>query len=170
MHSKIFQISKGEVKDFITEDRYIDGFVGQIADYVQEMDKEVWKETWNWLSDFCKGAIEINENKLTVIDKEKYFANRYTDFQLLIKKAADISLEQFMSNDYTIDITDQYGNTFKRNAPSLMCDIGLVFDDKLGFYVDDNDGYAGLETFDSFMRRVHNGDVYYLGSVIDYHF
>lgn len=170
MHSKIFQISINKVKDFITEDRYSDSFVGYVADYVSDLDQDIWKENWNWLSDYAKGAIEIKNNMLTIIDKRKFFEGHYAEFKELIKKAEDISLEQFMSNDYGIEITTKTGNTYKTSASSLVSNINCTFDDKHGFYIDDYDEYYGLKTFDSFMRCVNDGEVFYLGSVIDYHF
>lgn len=170
MHSKIFQISKERVTDFITEYRYFNGFVGSIADYVGDMEKKYWKDNWDWLASYAKDSIEIKDGKLTIVSKKKYFESHYTAFMENIKKAANISLEQFMSDDYSVEMTGPDGNTYKSRASFLVSDINFAFSDKYGFYMDDNDEYYGMETFDDFMRHAKDGDVFYLGSVIDYHF
>lgn len=170
MHSKIFQISRERVTDFITDDRYFDGFVGYIADYVGNIDKKYWKDNWDWLANYAKGAIEIKDGKLTIINRKEYFASKYAEFKKNVEQAATINFEQFMSHDYGIELTGPTGNTYKASASSLVANINYTFNDKYGFYVDDNGEYYGMETFDSFMRWVNDGDVFYLGSVIDYHF
>lgn len=155
MHSRIFQISKECNTDSISESRYEDYFVPSIADYVvQVADVE---DDYAWLSQFAKGIkVETKDGvtTLTIVSKEEYFEKSFDNFQELIKKFSDYSLDEFISEKSFYD----------------MYDLKREYDNKYGFYVDDNDEYFGIATFDYFMRSVNDGDVYYLSSVFDYHF
>ena len=80
MHSRIFQISKKPVEDRISEDRYYDGFVGRIADYVDELDTDGQLESIRWLAE--TPGIRVNNigdatATITIVDKKAYFAGSW---------------------------------------------------------------------------------------------
>lgn len=155
MHSRIFQISKECKTDSISESRYEEYFVPSNADYVVKVENV--EDDYKWLAQFAKGIkVETKDNvtTLTIVSKKEYFENCFNEFQELIKKFSDYSLDEFMSEKSFYD----------------MYNLKREYDDKYGFYIDDNDEYFGIATFDNFMRNVNDGDVYYLSSVFDYHF
>ena len=151
----IFQVSKEQNADSISESRYEDYFIPSIADYVVKVaDVE---DDYKWLSEHAKGIkIETKDGvtTLTIVSKEEYFEKSFNEFQELIKKFNEYTLKEFIDAKNWLDFYN-----FKR-----------CYDNRYGFYVDDNDEYFGTVTFDEFMRNVNNGDVYYLSSTFDYHF
>ena len=160
MHSRIYQVSKAPINkdDFITEDRYYDGFVGSIADYVSdEVDINGELECLRSLLE-GKGAAEFTPDctQMTIVNKRAFFESKYESWKALAADFASISFDEFCGEE---------GDLYFKH--SLVEDM---FDDKFSFYMDDNDEYYGLQTFSSFMRSAKDGDTYYLGAVIDYHF
>lgn len=155
MHSRIFQISKECNTESISESRYEEYFVPSIADYVVKVaDVE---DDYKWLSQFTEGIkVETKDNItiLIIVSKEKYFEKSFDDFQERIEKFSNYTLDEFMNTKSDFD----------------MYDLKSAYNNKYGFYVDDNDEYFGITTFDDFMRNVNDGDVYYLSNVFDYHF
>lgn len=158
MHSRIFQISKEPItsENRIHESRYEDGFVGRIADYVVE--SESIGEDIEWLKT-CHKGIEVEEKEdgtitMKIVSKEEYFEKSYDEFKSLIEKFKDYTISDFIDSKNWLDFYN-----FKSS-----------YDEKYGFYVDDNDDYFGTETLDCFMRNAQEGDIYYIGSVFDYHF
>lgn len=157
MHSRIIQVSSKPIDrdDWITEDRYYDGFVGQIADYVDsETDREGDIE---WLSAILNDAVKFDKDSFTIIDRDKYFAKKYEAFLDSINKLQNISFDEFSCKIPT-------------NLSLLMYDIQKAYSNEYGFYIDDNYEYAGTQTLDDFMRHVSNGDVFYIGAIFDYHY
>lgn len=151
MHSRIIQLSKEPIDkdDYITEDTFIDDFVGVIADYVsEETDRE---EDIKWLLYAIKEyGIVYNDKEESIIFpkgfKENYFRERFKELKEVVQ---NISLEQFASN-----------STVAYNLASLI-------EDKHGFYI-----YTSFwQSFDSFVRgELEEGEKYYIGGTIDYHF
>ena len=161
MHSRIFQVSKEQIEDRITEDRYFEGFVGNNGvDYVVPTDNR--QADLDWLTT-CHKGLDVNVSydadnkpvvKLTILSKEEYFTKKFDEFKEYLAKLQDYTLEDFIKpfNCYDMmNLTDAYNNEH-------------------GFYIDDNDEYHGITTFDEFMRSAEDGDVYYIGSIFDYHF
>lgn len=158
MHGKIFQITKEKYNEsaWISSDDYYDHwFVGAIADYVSDdVDR---KECIEWLKTSLNGAINIRGNILTIVDKGKYFERKFAEFREQLDALTKISAEQFMGNEPSdIDMT--------------VYRLKEAYDDKYGYYVDDCGEWGGLGTFDDFMRRSTNGERYYIGGIVDYHF
>lgn len=157
MHSRIFQISAKPIEkaDYINETDYYDtGFIGEIADYVSDdTDRESDIE---WLKQRLEGVADFNGDSFTIKDQRKYFEKKFSNFLEAIK---DISLLTF--EDFCTDANDF---SYK------MYELESAYRDKFGFYIDDNGEYAGTEPFDDFMRRAKNGDVFYIGATLDYHF
>lgn len=158
MHSRIFQISKKPVEDRISEDRYYDGFVGRIADYVDELDTEEQLESIRWLAETPGIRVKDieGETTITIVDKKAYFAGKLAEFQNVLKELEKTSLENFIANSGTVD----YG----------VWQMSESYEDTFGFYVDDYDEQFGIITLDKFMRKADEGSVWYIGAVTDYHF
>lgn len=163
MHSRIIQISHEPIaeEDYLDEYRYVDGFVGHIADYVSESDRA---SDIDWLENCLNGAIEVSKDKsfFWVTDKAKYFERKFEGFQEYARKLSGFTLEDFAG--------DGEAREWGESLDSVMWKLRSIYDDEYAFYVDDGDEYAGIETLDSFMRRAVNGDKYYLGATFDYHF
>ena len=157
MHSRIFQISKERNAEPINDFRYEDYFIPSIADYVVKVnDTERIKNDYKWLTDVCKGIkVETKDGvtTLTIVSKKEYFEKSFNEFQELIKKVSTYNLDDFISAKNWLDFYN----------------LRNYYDEKYGFYIDDNDEYFGIATFDEFMRNVNEGDVYYLSTVFDYH-
>ena len=155
MHSRIFQVSKERNAEPIQECRYEDYFVPSVADYVVKLDDVEYE--YKWLTSVNKGLkVETKDGvtTLTIVSKKEYFEKSFNEFQELIKKFSEYSLDDFVSDDNWLDFYN----------------LKDAFDKSHGFYVDDNDEYIGTVTFDNFMRNVNDGDVFYLSTVFDYHF
>ena len=158
MHSRIFQISSKPIDkiDYIREDSYYDSFVGEIADYVSEdTDRE---SDIDWLKSSLEGVAEFDGDKFTIVNKEEYFKPKLKKFLYAMKQiVAELNEDPAVFYDG--------GSKFGTHVYNMK----TAYEDKFSFYVDDDSEYVGLETFDSFMRWVSNGDTFYIGATIDYH-
>lgn len=155
MHSRIFQISKNPIPEdeYITDDKYFDNFVGAIADYVMQStdeDKIIFQNIPGIL-------YNAEENTITIENKHVYFADSYKNFKKQLQILSDITEEEFCQNHQT----DLSYHMFLLNES---------YDDKYGIYIDDDYEEYGLMTLDDFIRHCKNGNTFYLGAVIDYHF
>lgn len=156
MHGYIIQLSsKKPIKrdDFIHEDDFYDSsFVGEIADYVADMDES---ERERAIADFIKmckpcGIVEEKDG-ITFLDgfKEKFFTAR---FEYLKKLVDELSIEDFAAN------------TIK------LYEISSLIEEKFDVYVYESSEYGGnLYTFDYFVRTLEPGVKYYIGGTVDYH-
>lgn len=163
MHSRIFQVSREPIteENKISEYRYDEGFVGNNGvDYVVPTDNR--QADLEWLTT-CHRGIKVETSyditkkgitKLTIVSKEEYFEKKFEEFQDGLKKLSDYSLSDFINNANWLD----------------MYRLKDAYNDEHGFYIDDNDEYHGIATFDEFMRSTQDGDVFYIGDVFDYHF
>ena len=152
MHSRIIELSTIPitVDERICESDYYDnGFIGNIADYVDgDTDREY---DIKWFIDCLIGKemIAKSDNESFTLGenaREKYFKEKYD----ALKECMDnMSLEKFCT-----DSLDLYK-------------IQMYVEDKHDFYIH-HDGY--YETLDSFMRDVKDGDTWYFGGTLDYHF
>lgn len=159
MHSRIFQITKERMpeNEWISADDYYDHwFTREIADYVDDdVDRESDIE---WLLNCYDGVFERNGNQIKVVNKIKYFEKKYDEFIRLLNELKYMPIEAFAGNE-----TEKCQTSYK------MYSLESAYNEKFGFYVDDCGEWAGLDTFDSFMRTTENGNVYYVGGVVDYH-
>ena len=153
MHSRIFQVSENPIteENLISEYRYDDYFVGQNGvDYVVESDSR--QDDIEWLK-HNKG-LEITENTIKVVSKKEYFEKSFEEFQELLEKFKNYSMEDFIDPKNWLDFYH-----FKD-----------AYDDQSGFQIDDNDEYFGITSLDNFVRNVEEGKTYYIGKTFDYHF
>lgn len=158
MHSKIFQVSSSPItpENYFSEERYYDGFVGSIADYTANIPKNARKQCIKYLSERLSNAVVYDSasDKFTVIDLDSYFKWRYEGFTHYRELLQDINYESFVHNAW--------------DADSIVRYISDTISDKYGYYVDSD--CDGLNTIDCFLRTLKNGDCFYIGAVIDYHF
>lgn len=155
MHSRIFQVSKERNAEPIQEYRYENHFIPSIADYVVKVDNV--ENDYKWLTDANKGLkIETKDGvtTLTIVSKKEYFEKSFNEFQEYLKTVSEYSIDEFIDS---------------KNW-AVFYNLKNAYEDKHGFYVDDNDEYFGIATFNEFMRNVNDGDVFYLSTVFDYHF
>ncbi|MCR5669654.1 MAG: hypothetical protein K6G10_01495 [Butyrivibrio sp.] len=153
-HSRIYQISRSPISkdDYIDESRYYDCFVGEIADYVSEdTDRD---EDIKTLKASLGDAAVIEGDKLTITNKQSFFKRNYRNWIAMLNKLKDISLEEFCEPDKDLNI-------FRLNC---------LYNDRHDIYMDDNDEECGNQTLSDFLRDADDGDVFYLGATIDYHF
>ena len=153
MHCKIIQLNDKSIRknDRIDMDTILnqcEWFVGSIADYVDDVKDEIRGEVLEF--HLKRTGFKFSRNKLTIVSAEDYFKNRY---QKLIESASELSrtsLEDVASG----------------KAWMLVWNINDCYDDKFGDYIY-YDGY--LETMDSFVRN-NEGETFYVGGVVDYHY
>ena len=159
MHSRIIQLSKEPLDEYewIKESDYYESwFVGSIADYVSDIDEgDRERQMKSWLGDFGSRGLKYDEKDmtLTVVDKGKYFEAKYSAFIDAAKKVQAATLEQF--SGYDLD--------------RMFYQMREAYEDKFGIYIDGGNE-TGLITMDEFMRYAKNGDVFYCGGIVDYHF
>ena len=151
MHSRIFQVSKDADFEKASEGDYYDF---SVADFVGDVDDADAVEDIMWLSETLGEAVSFNEDYtvMTIVNKRAYFEALYTNF----KKSLDaLALET--SKDSFCD--GVLGSSVYR--------LTAAYDDEYGFYINE---CSYPVTLTSFMRGVTDGDVYYMGTVTDYHF
>lgn len=167
MHSRIFQVSREPIvkDDYITEDRYFEGFCDTIADYVDgDTDRN---EDIAWLKNVLKDVATFDDDKecFTIVNKLEYFKNSYNQYMQLMKYLSDMTLEQFAG---LVPLETTEGQPYS-NLSTAVFALDNTYNDKYSFYMDDNGEYYGNQTLDNFMRNTKEGDTWYLGSTIDYH-
>lgn len=131
------------------------GFVGWIADYVQEcgvVDRE------EEIKNFCEmfdGVCTRNGDEIIFAPEAKrhWFGDRHGRFSDAAIMAAATSYEDFLT--YNI-------------AYTALCEMKRAFSDETGFYTLDD--YGDFEPFDDFMRGMEPNRPYYFGAVFDYRF
>lgn len=155
MHSKIFQVSKQPIakKDYYNADKYLDWFVGEIADYTDDIhDEQDIISCLEWLGEVNGLSVGVGNRTLCVESRALYFKDRYTSFQHALRKVQNADFEAFCD-----DVMLKY------NVSALAG----VYNDRFGFYIDFDDDLMSL---DEWVRYVKEGRMFYIGAVIDYHF
>lgn len=155
MHSRIFQISKNPVKkeEYINVDKILDSesFVGTIADYVTESDRE---EDIEWLVSCIKDyGIEYDNQQDMIIFKKGFKENYFRErFEKLKEKINSMTLEEFAKGDFS------------------LYEIRMLIEEKFGFYVYCKGVYCDdIMPFDLFVRMMEEERKYYIGGTLDYH-
>lgn len=156
MYSKIFQLEETP----ISEDEYITGlnaeyewFKNSVADFTEITNR---KDTINNLKLLSEFGVQVDTNMngafLRVTDKEEYFKWDYKFYQRRLKKALNLSFEDFCRTD---------------KADDDIYNICSTYEDKFGNYVL-FDGI--LCTFRYFIRTRELNKKYYIGGVLKYHY
>lgn len=154
MHSRIFQVSEEPISksDWVDESYFYDGFVGRYADYTADVSDNEREGSIQWLVDISNGGFEREGDAITVVDKKKLFEKDFENYRGHLEEIqSKLSLDSFSDNSMEMD----------------MFRLQSVYDDEGGMYVCDNDGY--YETLGHYVRRLHDGETFYIGAVIDYH-
>lgn len=156
MNSNIIQISKQPINKncYISATDYDKSwFVGNIAHYVTDMNEEEQKYILKRVGFYNYGIIIDTKNRtLTVVSKTEYFENKFKRVKEAALKLMNMSLDEFAGFDGSIEIRK----------------IQNAGNNKYGFYVDDRGEHYGLINFDTFMRCAEDGDVYYIGGIVNY--
>lgn len=153
MHCKIIQLGDRSIRkneyidsDTISEDQ--EWFINSICDYVDDVSDDDRKMVLDNHLDH-KG-LSFKRNKLTIVSLTDYFENRYSKLRESAKRIAKASLDDFAYGKIWNDIWTINDN----------------YDDKYGDYI----YYDGcLFTIDDFIRY-HEGESFYVGGVVDYHY
>lgn len=158
-HSVILQISKQPIKeeDYFCADSYYydDGgnVIGNAVDYIRDLSLTEMQEELKSMEFFQhKGfAIDAKERTLTIVSKAAYFEEKYAKVQKACQEMLDMGMDGFI----------------EPHAAFVIMNIGYYGNDDYGLQLSEYDG--SCDSMDYFMRVAHEGDVYYIGAVIDYH-
>jgi hypothetical protein len=153
MHSTIFQLEEKPLRfeeDWACEEDFYDDFVGTIADYVSEdVDRE---EEINYFVKYLGqyGIIYNSEEQSIVFPegfKAEYFSERFFKLKKIVE---DITIEEFSTDSTKVWI------------------LKNLIEEKYGIYIYHKGSW---KTFDEFIRyNLQEGQKYYIGNVLDYHF
>lgn len=161
MHSRIIQLSKKPIdkEEYIKESDFFgydgeSGFVGTIADYVNEHTNTAEDIKW-FVSCYEEYGVTHDEKNGTLTFKkgflEKYFKERFEQFKEL---SSNLTMEEF---------TNSFGMERYR--------IEKALEDTFGFYIYIEDYNSTMDTFARMYLKSSNGDqTFYTGNTIDYHF
>lgn len=153
MHSRIIELSKTpiEVDERICESDYYDnGFVGNIADYVNGDTDRTYDIEWftGYLKEMDLLTVS-NEERITFSNdiKEKFFRKKYEEFK---KLTSELTFDEFTNaSGYQLYL------------------IKNCIEDKFGFYIHYDGCYYTLEAFMKYYAN--DNDTWYFGGTIDYH-
>lgn len=151
MHSRIFQIEKEKVTkdEYITTDHLPDWFY-TIADYTDDDCNR--QSDIDWLAIIIGNIATVIGDKITFSsDVRSYFKDKYESFIKAAKELEEVSLDNFITTC---------------GVNSTLYRLKEAYSDKYGFYVYND---SMLSTLDDFMRTVKDGETYYIGGIVDYH-
>lgn len=159
MHSRIFQLNKQPITEdeYIHESKYYDEwFTREIADYVDgDTDRA---EDIEWIKS-CVNGIEFGADEhgefLIIKNREQYFEKA---FQQFCKYLDEVNQQKTLSGF--------------ANGITGMWHLNSAHENRFGFYVElttDSERYTDTVTLDEFIRTSQDGDKYYIGATIDYH-
>jgi hypothetical protein len=153
-HNCIFEVSSEKLpsSDWITEETFFDnGFLGSIADYMANLDMECRNEEISSLQDYLQNTFEFTRDgedvriKLLPGGKQKHFKNRFESFK---DKVGNVTLNDFCFS----------------SVPQTLQEL---INDRFSFYI-----YMGgfYKTIDNFIRDINEGEEFYIGGIVDYHY
>ncbi len=148
MYCSVIQLSMNPINEEMTvDDLILVNFVGQVADYVSDEDVEK-EETLESFIEYIGPDYVVRDGDTIIFKtgfKKQYFQSRLNQLKQMVAKT---TLEQFMNSVYAYDLS-------------------TLIEDRFGFYIYDDDYW---QTFDDFARDLEEDTIYYIGSVIDYHY
>ena len=153
MHSKILQLTRQKIpmNKWIEYDKYFDGFVGEIADYTNAcIGKDRRKVIENLKIPGC--LIDTDNETVIVKSRAEYFEEKWKTFVEMAEDFSKWTLEDFMKNSF--------------GPLNMYCE----YNEKFSLYCDDTEDHGCLLTFDEWMRSVQDGQTFYIGGIVDYHF
>ncbi|HHW57980.1 MAG TPA: hypothetical protein GXX15_10030 [Clostridia bacterium] len=155
MHGTIFQLEEKPLRfeeDFACEEDFYDDFVKVIADYVNEdidRDAEI-----RYFVEYLKKYKEImyDPQEYSIIFpkgfREEYFSERFFNLKKFVQ---ELTLEEFSTDSTKVWI------------------LKNLINEKYGIYIYSRQ--SSWITFDEFVRcNLKEGQKYYIGTVLDYHF
>lgn len=154
MHGTIIQLEEKPLRfeeDFACEEDFYDDFVGVITDYVSDdVDRDV--EIQYFIKDLEKYGVKYNAKEQSIIFlegfKEKYFEERFIKLKEAVQK---LTFENFIKD--TLEVWK----------------IKNLIDKKYEIYIYSSE--SSWMTLDEFVRyNLKEGQKYYIGTVLDYHF
>ena len=164
-HGKILQVSKQPINKldyFAADDYYYSDYcgnaIGSGVDYIMDMDDEEMQDCLEWLEQFpdyySESAIKFDAKArtMTIISKAEYFKQRYEKVKEACQQIIDNGLESFVRPSILHD---------------ALFDIEYYGNDRYGLQISEYEG--DTTCMDTFMRNANDGDVYYIGAVIDFH-
>jgi hypothetical protein len=150
----IFQLSEEPIKkeDFLQEEILYGSFVGKIADYISSdvnRDEEIESFVKNELEPYGVFYDPIEQSIIFAKNfKRKFFEQQYQKFK---EYASKISMKVFAG----------YENSFY--SYQLQAAINREFATYIFIY-------SSYMTLDEFIREMTEGQKYYFGAAMDYHF
>lgn len=158
MHSKIFQISREPIETYKEANDYLDTGFMAVADYTDDISNSDRSCCIDRLSKYLGDGADIKDNVMTIKDKKTILLKKLQSFRRTLLLLQSITEDDFCSPVFS-------GG--ERGIDSLMYHLNESFSDKYGFYVDIDDLPIPITDF---LRNTENGERYYIGAVIDYHF
>ena len=160
MHSRIFEILEKGQEPTLNQWTFDDGTCLEYygIDYVSEMDEEETTDSIDWMIKNSDGAIVYDkEAKSIKFDKKKLMEIDYNTFIKLAKELTQVTLDEFS------DTEKDYLNSVEYKKTKL----DEAYGDRWGFYFYNED--LGLLPENEFLRKLKDGETYYLGNILDYH-
>lgn len=161
MHSKILQVERKPIErtGFIRQWDIPRRFVEEIADYVDDVPISYVPELAQIVF-YRNDIFSLDTEKMTVTikDKMKYFEEMLEEFKIRLANLTEkVTLEAFSCLAWYSGLDYE------------LAACNCAYNDKYGFYIcESRDDYP--ITFDEWMRSVKDGDTFYIGGAIDYHF
>lgn len=151
MHSKIYQITKKELKrsEYVTMYTFDPEAFTFFADYIDDVERDEEKELLESFDRLFEGIFSRKGRTVTLLDTSEFIE----EWRKTIKKCAD-----------NLDFTDWHSLfQLKEITKRTHCEYNTML------YTD----YAGFEYFGDFVQRLYAthkpGDKFYIGGILDYH-
>ena len=157
MHSLMLQVEREKIDeaDYITGDDFYDAdyknHFAVIADYTVELSDKARKETLKRFNEYP--GLRVEDDKVTVVSKLEFFEWAYLKFtKKLGELAKNMSREVFASSKFYFEFYE----------------LKSAYSDEYGIWVYSND--YGTMPIDEFIRELKDGDSFYVGQILDYHY
>lgn len=125
-----------------------DGMSGPLA-----LDPEARSAAFQYLLSHSPGTFERDGDRVTLLDKSRYLSGKtYEPWREMLKRLAAISPDEYNSEEASLVM----------NALNEYFDL----DKKDGFYVDLGDNPNDFMTMSAFLRKLQDGDSFYVGAMI----
>lgn len=160
MHSRIFEILEKGQEPTLNQWTFDDGTCLEYygIDYVSEMDEEEAADSIDWMIKNSDGAIVYDKETRSIkFTKKKLMEIDYNTFIKFAKELTQVTLDEFS------DTAKDYLNSVEYKKTKLDAAYG----DRWGFYFYNED--LGLLPENEFLRKLKDGETYYLGNILDYH-
>lgn len=135
-------------------------FTSSIADYVTEVGDQDGELDYFIKSEqgILEEGAERHTFRLAKQGRENYFRDKFKQFQEICARMMNASLEDFIGRE---------PRSWDQQFSHLMYQLNDSYCDRYGYYIFENDE---LVPYCEWMRAADSEAVYYLGTVLDYHF